>query len=263
MPYWDAAAVAPMGTSSYPRIVEATTVEVEVPSGHTTTKITIPNPLYAYTFHPIVFEDFQSSDDMEVSALAGNLTMSASDPWILWTSTKRYPSTTDATAVSQDDLVAQSLDRNQANLVQRTYQMLGMQNNYLDVSNNMAESTTQAVPDSLESVHDTLHNTVGRGGHMYDTAYSAFDPIFWLLHTSVPSAAGVDDRQLTVCSNTDRLLAIWQVLHPDSYVESYVNPRGTFTTPPYSRADENTRTYSVLYHPKPFTNFASFAPVPP
>jgi tyrosinase len=195
MPYWDAAAVAPMGTSSYPGIVQATTVELEVPSGHRTTNIATPNPLYAYTFHPLVFEDFQSSEDMGVSALDANSTISASDPWILWTSTKRYPSTTDATAMSQNDLVAQTLDRNQANLMQRTYQMLGMQKNYLDISNNMAESTTQAaISDSLESVHDTLHNTVGNGGHMYDTAYSAFDPIFWLLHTSVFSASRVDDR---------------------------------------------------------------------
>jgi tyrosinase len=184
MPYWDAAAVAPVGTSSYPGIVQATTIEIEVPSGGTTTRIAIPNPLYAYTFHPLPVNDFRSSEDPGVSALDANSTIMASNPWILWSSTKRYPSTMDGNAVSQNDLVAQSLDRNQANLMQRTYQMLGLQKNYLDVSNNMAESISQsAVPDSLESVHDTLHNTVGNRGHMWDTAYSAFDPIFWLLHT--------------------------------------------------------------------------------
>jgi tyrosinase len=179
MPYWDAAAVAPMGTSSYPGLVQAVTIETEVPSGDATTRIAISNPLYAYTFDPLVVADFKSSEDPVASALDINSTILASDPWILWGSTKKYPSTMDGTAMSQNDLVAQSLDRNQANLMQRTYQMLSLQKNYLDVSNNMAESTSQsAIPDSLESVHDTLHNTVGNGGHMYDTAYSAFDPIF-------------------------------------------------------------------------------------
>ncbi|KAI4659396.1 uncharacterized protein J4E78_005824 [Alternaria triticimaculans] len=127
-------------------------------------------------------------------------------------------------AKSQNDLVAESLDSNRVNLMQQTYQMLGMQANYLDVSNSMVEMSTEgAIPNSLESVHDTLHNAIGRGGHMYDAAYSAFDPIFWLLHT-----------------NVDRLLAIWQDLHPDSFVESHVNPWPTFATAPYSEADENT-----------------------
>ena len=166
MPYWDAAAVPPKDTSSFPAIVQQETVEIEVPSGDSTTTIHVSNPLYAYHFHPLPVDDFKSV------------------PWILWNSTKRHPASMAVSAKSQNDLVAESLDSNRVNLMQQTYQMLGMQANYLDVSNSMAETDAQgAVPNSLESVHDTLHNAIGRGGHMYDAAYSAFDPIFWLLHT--------------------------------------------------------------------------------
>jgi tyrosinase len=172
MPYWDAAAIPPSGTSSFPTIVQEKELEIEVPSGETTTRISIPNPLYAYTFHTLLVQDFRDE------AAVGQ------DPWILWDSTKRYPSSMDASAQSQNNLVAQSLDRNRVNLMQRTYQMLGMQEKYVDISTSMVEKGAQGgIPDSLESVHDTLHNAIGRGGHMYDAAYSAFDPIFWLLHT--------------------------------------------------------------------------------
>jgi tyrosinase len=45
---------------------------------------------------------------------------------------------------------------------------------------------------------------------------------------------------LTPLSNTDRMLAVWQSLHPDSYVTNHTNVLATFTTPPRSWADENT-----------------------
>jgi tyrosinase len=61
--------------------------------------------------------------------------------------------------------------------------MMAMQKDYHNISNNMV--STGGVLDSLESIHDTIHNTVGSAGpgHMTNSAYSAFDPIFWLLHT--------------------------------------------------------------------------------
>jgi tyrosinase len=166
MPYWDAAAISPAGTSSYPSILQVKIVEVEMPTGGVTAKIDVPNPLYMYTFHPIPNDDFDS------------------EPWTLWNSSKRFPTTMDEKAESQNRQVGDFLDKNWKNFQQRTYQMLGLQEKYLDISNNMAEKTSKsAIPDSLESVHDTLHNTIGDGGHMQNAAYSAFDPIFWLLHT--------------------------------------------------------------------------------
>jgi len=50
-------------------------------------------------------------------------------------------------------------------------------------------------------------------GHMSVVDYSAFDPIFYLHHC-----------------NIDRLLAIWQYIHPDSYIENLNRP-GADTNP--------------------------------
>jgi tyrosinase len=106
-------------------------------------------------------------------------------PWTHWKTTKRYPADRSADATSQNTAIAWQLDQNLVNLRQRTYQMLAMQKDYHNISNNMVASTLMngGVLDSLESVHDTIHNTVGNGGHLTNVAYSAFDPCFWLLHT--------------------------------------------------------------------------------
>ncbi|KAH7390588.1 hypothetical protein BKA66DRAFT_580691 [Pyrenochaeta sp. MPI-SDFR-AT-0127] len=224
IPYWDAAAVPPVGTGSYPWIIQAKTIEVENTNGNTTTRSIISNPLYAYTFHPVPIDDFR---DDQGRGEAENLPSGrAIEPWILWNSTKRYPTNQSESAQSQDHLVAYGLDMNANQLRERTYQMLAMQKDYHSISNNLAgrKDTVQGgVPDSLESLHDTLHNTVGARGHMWATAYSAFDPIFWLLH-----------------ANTDRMLAIWQALNPDSYVTNHTNRDATFTAPANSYSDENT-----------------------
>lgn len=101
--------------------------------------------------------------------------------------------------------------------------MLAMQKDYYKVSNNMVPDA--GVLDSLESVHDTIHNTVGNSGpgHMTNAAYSAFDPVFWLLH-----------------ANIDRMTVLWQALNPDSWVTNYSNPTATFTSDAGAYADEDT-----------------------
>lgn len=58
---------------------------------------------------------------------------------------------------------------------------------------------------------------------MTNAAYSAFDPVFWLLH-----------------ANIDRMTAIWQTLNPDSWVTNHSNPTATFTSDAGAYADENT-----------------------
>lgn len=58
--------------------------------------------------------------------------------------------------------------------------------------------------DSIESLHDSIHNTVGgvNYGHMQVIDVSAFDPVFWLHHAMV-----------------DRVFAMWQSIYPDTYME--------------------------------------------
>jgi tyrosinase len=137
--------------------------------------------------------------------------------------TLRYPTSKWADAQSQDSKIASQLDLNLGNLRQRTYQMLALQKDYQSISNNM--ESLGGVLDSLESVHDTIHNTVGSSGpgHMTNAAYSAFDPVFWLLH-----------------ANIDRMTAIWQALNSESWVTNHSNPTATFTTEAGAYADENT-----------------------
>jgi tyrosinase len=134
-----------------------------------TTNLTISNPLYTYTFHPLPQDAFR--EKKYVGAIP--------ERWLQWNSTMRSPTTFDATAESRDELIALHLDANRDNQRQRTYQMLALQTEYHNISNNMERN---GVADSLESAHDTLHNTLGDGGHMWNIEYSAFDPVFWFLH---------------------------------------------------------------------------------
>lgn len=59
-----------------------------------------------------------------------------------------------------------------------------------------------ATYDSIESLHDSIHTIGGGGwGHLAIIAYSSFDPLFFLHH-----------------ANIDRIFAMWQILHNDTYV---------------------------------------------
>jgi tyrosinase len=71
--------------------------------------------------------------------------------------------------------------------------------------------------DSLEAVHDVIHIYGGLKGHMTYVPLSAFDPIFFMHHAM-----------------TDRLVAIWQILNPKSWIQpmatgetSYNSLKGT------------------------------------
>jgi tyrosinase len=81
-----------------------------------------------------------------------------------------------------------------------------MFSNYQNYSAFSTESWYKGMPpdqyDSLEGIHDSIHNYAGGlTGHMSFIQFSAFDPIFFLHHAMV-----------------DRILAMWQVLYPESWV---------------------------------------------
>jgi tyrosinase len=61
LPYWDAAAVPPMGTGSFPWVLQKETIQIELPDGTGSTKAMIPNPLYSYTFDPAPTKDMFAS----------------------------------------------------------------------------------------------------------------------------------------------------------------------------------------------------------
>ncbi|KAK0657626.1 hypothetical protein B0T16DRAFT_434124 [Cercophora newfieldiana] len=221
IPYWDWAITPPSGQSVLPLSVGGSAyVNVNGPVGSQR----ISNPLYSYTFKPL------------------NATAFLQRPWNIWTSTLRAPTTNDDTAQSNNSLIARNLDHNLSSLSQRLYILFSNYRNYTTFSNNAFIGVDNASYDSLESLHDTVHNLAGgggqgqpnaQGGHMSYIPYSAFDPIFFLHHT-----------------NVDRIFAMWQAGNPQAWIQpqparmpSYTTYRGqiqdssTFLTPFF--ADEN------------------------
>lgn len=115
------------------------------------------------------------------------------------------------------------LDQNRASIAQRLYALFSSNDNYTLFSNNAAGGSAE----SVESLHDTIHSLVGgfgtsqsttQPGHMAYIQWSAFDPIFFLHHCMV-----------------DRIMALWQTIHPDTWVptsqallNSYTTRRGQY-----------------------------------
>ncbi|KAF8860872.1 Di-copper centre-containing protein [Acephala macrosclerotiorum] len=181
VPYWDWAAVPPPGQSVYPSSVGGSpAVVVNGPAGTQT----IANPLWSYRFQPL--DPSQLPDA----------------PFSRYPQTLRYPTTQDASAVSQNNLVAQQLDNNASSFRRRLYTLFTNYHDYITFSNEAwIKDNDPSSYDSIESIHDQIHGLTGSGGHMTYIDYSAFDPIFMLHHAMI-----------------DRIFAMWQILNPTSFV---------------------------------------------
>ncbi|KAK4170278.1 hypothetical protein QBC43DRAFT_348716 [Cladorrhinum sp. PSN259] len=202
IPYWDWATAPASGGSVLPISVGGSPfVDVNGPNGVQR----IANPLFRYTFRPL------------------NVTAFRQSPWNLWGTTVRSPTTTESNAESNNTLVALNLDQNQQSLNQRLYTLFANYGNYSRFSNNAwIPLVNNELYDSIESLHDTIHNLAGggglgqpniQGGHMSFIPYSAFDPIFFLHHCMV-----------------DRIFAMWQAIHPESWVTPSAAILNSYTT---------------------------------
>ncbi|KAI0022596.1 hypothetical protein F4780DRAFT_185715 [Xylariomycetidae sp. FL0641] len=183
VPYWDWATSPPEGDSLLPNCVGGSaTIEISGPNG----RQNISNPLFSYTFK------------------AQNYTTFADTPYNIWNETKRAPNpSTDPAAVSNNTFVAHSLDTHLPTIQQRLYNLFANYGNYTTFSNEeWIPVGNDGSDDSVESLHDTIHILGGGGwGHLSIIAYSSFDPLFFLHH-----------------ANLDRIFAMWQVVHNDTYV---------------------------------------------
>ncbi|KAJ8123927.1 hypothetical protein ONZ43_g235 [Nemania bipapillata] len=183
IPYWDWAIVPPAGESVLPlSIGGSSTVNVSGPNGIQS----ISNPLFSFAFKPFNGSIFPDA------------------PYNRWNETKRAPSpNTDPNAISNNSFVAASLDNHLPSYQQRLYNLFSNYRNYSHFSNEgWISSNNNGTYDSIESLHDSVHTIGGGGwGHLAIIAYSAFDPLFFLHH-----------------ANVDRIFAMWQVIHNDSYV---------------------------------------------
>lgn len=168
--------------------------------------------------------------------------------WDVWTTTVRAPTSNESSADSNNTWVERSLRQNLPSIQQRLYNLFAKDDNYTTFSNSAwIPDPTNASYDSLESLHDTIHNIAGGGsGHMAYIPFSAFDPIFFLHHV-----------------NVDRLFAMWQALNPDSWVipapalmNSYTTSLGqiqdskTNLTPFYATADGGFYNSDMVRDPK-------------
>ncbi|KAI8635173.1 Di-copper centre-containing protein [Xylariaceae sp. FL1651] len=183
VPYWDWAIAPPTGESVLPPSVSSSsTMNVSGPNGVQN----ISNPLFSFTFKPFngsIFPNF---------------------PYNIWNETKRAPSPNNAiNATSNNSFVAVSLDNHLPSYQQRLYNLFANYPNYTQFSNEgWIGQNDNGTYDSIESLHDSVHTVGGGGwGHLAIIAYSAFDPLFFLHH-----------------ANVDRIFAMWQVIHNDTYV---------------------------------------------
>ncbi|KAI1428347.1 hypothetical protein F5Y12DRAFT_782760 [Xylaria sp. FL1777] len=183
IPYWDWAVAPPIGESVLPlSIGGSSTVNVSGPNGIQN----ISNPLFSFTFKPFNGSIFPDA------------------PYNKWNETKRAPyPTTDPNAISNNSFVAASLDNHLPSYQQRLYNLFANYPNYTHFSNEgWIGQSNNGTYDSIESLHDSIHTIGGGGwGHLAIIAYSAFDPLFFLHH-----------------ANVDRIFAMWQVIHNDTYV---------------------------------------------
>ncbi|PSR97483.1 common central domain of tyrosinase-domain-containing protein [Coniella lustricola] len=192
-PYFDWAAIPADGLNILPPSVgRSPQVNVSGPMGVQS----IANPLYNYEFKPA-----NSSVFFDIA------------PWSGWNSTRRAPIDTDPQAPSNDSAVNQNLLSHRVEMQQRLYNLFSNYNNYTVFSNEgWAADTSQY--DSLESIHDNVHAMLGGpDGHMTIVPFSAFDPLFFLHHCMV-----------------DRVLALWQVMHPTSWIASEAARFSSYTT---------------------------------
>ncbi|KAH7002086.1 hypothetical protein EDB80DRAFT_808962, partial [Ilyonectria destructans] len=194
IPYWDWAMGAPDGEDHFPSVFWHPIIAQQGPRGVQT----IRNPLYAYPFHP-------KDEDAFIWA-----------PLKSWDETKRAPDTSVSltSPPSNNDQVSAALLSKLPEIQQRLFILFSSYKDFNTFGNKAwAASQNLSSWDSIESIHDIIHIYGGLKGHMTYVPLSAFDPLFFLHHTM-----------------TDRLVAMWQVLNPSSWMTPASAGETSFTT---------------------------------
>ncbi|KAK8205900.1 hypothetical protein HDK77DRAFT_379302 [Phyllosticta capitalensis] len=191
-PFWDWAVLPPEGQTNVPDFLITPTINVTTPNG---TQV-IDNPLFQYRFHPLIPEDLKDDSEPQFQQ---------------YQTTLRYPTSLTASAQNTENRVKTSMNSLRVQLRDALYDLFVNYDNFTLVSNMASYHPSQY--QSFETIHGWVHNYVGGdNGNMLEVPWSAFDPIFMLHHIMV-----------------DRVLAIWQTLHPDSYVLPEVQDYSTYT----------------------------------
>ena len=104
--------------------------------------------------------------------------------WGIWRYTTRNPDSGSPMPTSRDDLVNIAMMNSFTTRRQGTYNLFSM-------------ATFNSFSSQCEGIHNSIHGNIGGRGHMGSTAAASFDPAFWFHHSMV-----------------DRLIALYQVIHP-------------------------------------------------
>ncbi|KAK0223503.1 photo-regulated tyrosinase [Armillaria fumosa] len=194
-PYWDWAA----NSVPPPEVISLTTVNIIKPDGKSGP---VANPLLNYGFHPI--------------------DKSFPRPYSGWPTTLRHPTSARPNATSDINDLKSDLSAAQDDITTSTYNLLTRVHTWPAFSNHTPGDGGSS-SNSLEAIHDGIHDDIGAGGHMGDPAVAGFDPIFFLHH-----------------ANVDRMLSLWSALNPAVWVSEGPATGGTFTVASNAPVDTNT-----------------------
>nr|AAX44240.1 tyrosinase [Trametes sanguinea]AAX46018.1 tyrosinase [Trametes sanguinea] len=194
-PFWDWA----KNTLPPPEVISLDKVTITTPDGQRTQ---VDNPLRRYRFHPI--------------------DPSFPEPYSNWPATLRHPTSDGSDAKDNVKDLTTTLKADQPDITTKTYNLLTRVHTWPAFSNHTPGDGGSS-SNSLEAIHDHIHDSVGGGGQMGDPSVAGFDPIFFLHHCQV-----------------DRLLALWSALNPGVWVNSSSSEDGTYTIPPDSTVDQTT-----------------------
>jgi len=212
LPYWDWALKTPSGEHNMPTSIADDTLRITYPNN---TVKTIPNPLRKYTFHPLIPSDFAEPGEELYY------------PYDKWTSTLRNPTFPDNDVNARDNKTEMHMifDEQRDSRARGVYRVMSQWqgwNNFSTAAYTNPRSPLQI--GDLETQHGPGHTSF-MNGHMGPSAYTAFDPVFWLHH-----------------ANVDRYYAIWQAVYPTTWMIRDINSQqGTFTLDAINTAtDGNT-----------------------
>jgi tyrosinase len=183
IPFWDWAAYPYL-----PDAVSHSSVTINTPDG----QMEIDNPLYTYTF-----QDIPENQGIPLDMPMCNMSQTVR----YWNTELQQSNQTAANA----SLIAQG-----PSILSLTYQIFTSVTDYTSFS-CVSPGEASNLGNSIENIHNNVHDAVGGWGHMRWPEVSAFDPIFFLHH-----------------ANMDRLFAMWQVLNPGSYIVPTLNTYGSY-----------------------------------
>ncbi|KAF5350909.1 hypothetical protein D9758_010517 [Tetrapyrgos nigripes] len=176
-PYWDWAdrSTEYLPPSEVYHSLNHPTLRITTPNG----LIQVPNPLLSYRFQELFPWSIQCRFD--------DLPTTVRHP---------RPNPEDSIRAFKESVRGPAMTED---LGHELWKTLNWNNTWPKISNS---GTTQgANANSLETLHNAMHNKIGGCGHMGEVPTAAFDPIFMLHHT-----------------NVDRQLSLWQALHPNVWV---------------------------------------------